>query len=122
VAAEGDAEGGVGAGVDEPDPCPLPGAGRERPGRVADAAVDQVVGVADIAGVAASSALRAPDSTGFGPLGAADPVGDDVAPGALPVDGDADGMGMPLMLLIIGDGDAAAMDMPPIPPRRAAST
>ena len=33
-------------------------------------------------------------------------------------------MGIPLMLLIIGDGDgdAAAIDMPPMPLRRAART
>ena len=29
---------------------------------------------------------------------------------------------IPLMLLIIGDGDAAAIDMPPMPPRSASRT
>ena len=50
-----------------------------------------------------SSGLRAPDSTGFGPVGP---------------------LLMPLMLLIIGDGDgdAAAIDIPPMPERRAART
>jgi hypothetical protein len=45
-----------------------------------------------------------------------------VAPDALLIDGDADGIGMPLMLGMTGDGEAAAMDMPPMPERRAART
>ena len=112
VAAQRDAEGGVGAGVDEPDPGPLPGTGGERPGRAADAAVDQVVGIPDIAGVAAEQRAAGPGHHRVRPGG----------PAAHGGDGDAAGMGMPLMPLIIGDGDAAAIDMPLMPWRRAART
>src|SRR2546421_191784 len=95
-----------------------PGAGRAR-------AVVRDPGEGATPGAPPSSGLRAPDSTGFGPLG---PLlvplmaGDGDAAGVLMlIEGEPLDMGMPLMLLI-GDGDAAAIPMPPMPCRSASRT
>lgn len=51
VPAQRDPEGGVTAGVDDPDPGLLPGFGCERRGRGRRPAIEQVVGVGHVTGV-----------------------------------------------------------------------